>query len=177
MKRLILTGILCFTTALPAWAAHANTTNGGQPHDRAYDRPGHEPIGKPGDGASATRTIKLTIKETASGYMLFEPDAIHIEHGSVVRFEITNSGALDHEFFLGSFDEIEEHKNWMRKHPDMTHEGANSVAIPSGESAELAWRFSSMTNMEFVCLFPGHREAGMWGVIIVHDHLALGSKG
>jgi len=26
-------------------------------------------------------------------------------------------------------------------------------------------------------LIPGHWEAGMWGVIIVHDHLAPKSKG
>jgi len=41
----------------------------------------------------------------------------------------------------------------------------------------LIWEFSDMTNLEFVCLIPGHREAGMWGVIIVHDHLAPKSKG
>ena len=156
---------------------HAGSGEGQEPHSKAYELPGHDPIGKPGDKASITRTVEILIKETASGYMLFEPDAIHIEKGSVVRFAIKNLGALDHEFFLGSFDEIAEHKEWMREHPDMQHDDPNAVSISSGQSGELVWKFSAMTNLEFVCLLPGHREAGMWGVIIVHDHLAPKSKG
>lgn len=161
--------ILCLSVALPV---QAKTTQHGAPHDRAYETPGHEAIGRPSNGASVTRTIELTLKETSSGYMLFEPDAIHIENGTVVRFKINNAGGLDHEFFLGSFAEIAEHQKWMRKYPDMKHEDANAIAISSGEQAELVWEFSSMTNLEFVCLIPGHREAGMWGVIMVHNHLA-----
>lgn len=157
--------------------AQAGSGKGQEPQSKAYELPGHEPIGKPGDVASITRTIEILIKETASGYMLFEPDAIHIEKGSVVRFAISNLGALDHEFFLGSFDEIAEHKQWMREHPDMQHDDPNAVSISSGQSGELVWQFSAMTNLEFVCLLPGHREAGMWGVIMVHDHLAPKSKG
>ena len=64
----------------------------------------------------------------------------------------------------------------MRNHPDMRHDDPNAVLIPSGESGELVWEFSEMTNLEFVCLIPGHREAGMWGVIIVHDHLSRNKK-
>lgn len=95
--------------------------------------------------------------------MLFESDAIHIENGSVVRFNINNTGALDHEFFLGSVAEISEHQQWMRKKLDMKHEDANAIAILSGDQAELVWEFSSMTNLEFVCLIPGHRVAGIVG--------------
>ncbi|KHA54191.1 copper tolerance protein [Sulfitobacter geojensis] len=109
--------------------------------------------------------------------MLFEPDAIHIESGSIVRFVISNLGALDHEFFLGSFSEVAEHKQWMRDHPDMRHDDPNAVTVQSGQSAELIWEFTDILNLEFVCLLPGHREAGMWGVIMVHDHLAPKSEG
>ncbi|WP_299566628.1 plastocyanin/azurin family copper-binding protein [uncultured Sulfitobacter sp.] len=161
----------------PAFSVDASSGRGQQPHARTFEVPGHDPIGKPSDGSSIDRMIEVFIRETESGYMLFEPDAIQIERGSVVRFAISNAGALDHEFFLGSFDEVAEHQQWMREHPDMQHDSANSVSIPSGQNAELTWEFSDMTNLEFVCLIPGHREAGMWGVIIVHDHLAPKSKG
>ena len=177
MKALILTLTLFLTFGLTAWAAGANTGVGDQPHAQAYDHLGHVPIGKPGSGAEITRTIEIDIKETESGYMLFEPDAIHVEKGTVVRFVIRNSGALEHEFFLGSFEEIGKHQKWMRENPDMVHDDLNSVAISSGNTATLDWMFSDKTNLEFVCLIPGHREAGMWGVIIVHDHLAAKSKG
>ena len=172
--------IIC-TAALmlvfPAFSVTASSGKGQQPHARACELPGLDAIGKPGVGSSFDRTIEISIRETESGYMLFEPDAIQIEKGSVVRFLIGNTGALDHEFFLGSFDEIAKHQQWMREHPDMQHDRANSVLIPSGQNADLIWEFSDMTNLEFVCLIPGHREAGIWGVIIVHDHLAPKSKG
>ncbi len=168
---------LVIGVGLAITTADANTGVGDRPHLETYDHPGHVPIGRPGFGAKITRTIEVTTKETESGYMLFEPDAIHIEQGSVVRFVIHNIGTMEHEFFLGSFDEIEKHRQWMRKHPDMEHDDYNAVSIPSGETATLDWNFSDKTNLEFVCLIPGHREAGMWGVIMVHDHLAPKSKG
>lgn len=172
MKLLTLICISFVSVALPTWAGNAEAAPKGQPHERPYETPGHEPMGKPNDGVPVDRTIKVNIKETQSGYMLFEPDAIQIASGSVVRFIIINSGALDHEFMLGSFDEIAKHQQWMRKFPDMQHDYPNSVSIRSGEVEELVWQFSDATNMEFACLIPGHREAGMWGVIMVHDHLA-----
>ncbi len=153
-------------------SAKASTGVGDKPHAQAYDHPGHVAIGEPGQAEGVTRTIEVNIKETESGYMLFDPDAIHIEEGSVVRFVINNAGDLDHEFFLGSFDEITKHQQWMRDHPEMEHADSNSVAISSGATETLDWKFSNRTNMEFVCLIPGHREAGMFGVIIVHHHLA-----
>ncbi len=176
MKFIILTFTLCFTFAGVVKAAQANMSHSNGLHAQAYDVPGHVPIGEPGSGAQISRIIEISIRETARGYMLFEPDAIHIEKGLVVRFVIKNDGALDHEFFLGSFEEIGEHQQWMRQHPDMGHDDPNSVTIASGATATLDWKFSSKTNLEFVCLISGHREAGMWGVIMVHDHLAPKSK-
>ena len=171
MKPSLSICILCLSTALPALAADANEDEGGQPHTHANELQERQPIGKPGNEASFDRTIEVTITETSSGYMLFDPDAIHIGKGSVVRFVIKNFGVLDHEFMLGSFTEIEEHQKWMRLHPEETHENANAVAIPSGQTAELVRQFLSETNLEFVCLIPGHREAGVWGVIMVHHPL------
>ena len=87
------------TTALalifPALSVDASSGKGQQPHARAFEVPGHDPIGKPGDGSTFDRSIEISIRETESGYMLFEPDAIQIEKGSVVRFLIGNTGALD----------------------------------------------------------------------------------
>jgi uncharacterized cupredoxin-like copper-binding protein len=177
MKALIVSCVFSLTVAIITVPADASTGQGPQPHARAYELPGHDPIGKPGEDALVTRTIEVNIAETSSGYMLFEPDAINIEHGSVVRFIVRNDSTEEHEFFLGSFDEVGKHQQWMRKHPEMEHADPNAIAIPSGETSELIWEFSDIGNLEFVCLVPGHREAGMWGVIMVHDHLMRRSKG
>ncbi|AEI96494.1 cupredoxin domain-containing protein [Roseobacter litoralis] len=169
-KQLFMAIAIGIVASLPPMIAGADSGVGARPHENAYEQPGHTSIGRPAAGADITRTIEVNIKETESGYMLFEPDVINIEHGSVVRFVVDNSGSIDHEFFLGSFDEIAKHQQWMQKHPDMEHSEKNSVKIPSAKTATLDWEFSNITNLEFVCLIPGHREAGMFGVIIVHDH-------
>jgi hypothetical protein len=72
-----ITAILTFVigVGLAITTAEANTGVGDRPHLKTYDHPGHVPIGRPGSGAEITRTIQVTIKETESGYMLFEPDA------------------------------------------------------------------------------------------------------
>lgn len=176
MKPFLIACTLSLTLALSAWAANADILQSDQANAQVPKILGHDSIGKPGEKSLVTRTIEVNIKETEVGYMLFEPNAISIEHGSVVRFIIKNDGALDHEFFLGSFDKVGEHQQWMHKHPDMEHENPNAVKIPSGKTAELIWEFSEITNLEFVCLIPGHREARMWGVIMVHDHLTHKSK-
>tara|TARA_R110000796_G_scaffold39114_4_gene97848 strand:+ start:4042 stop:4566 length:525 start_codon:yes stop_codon:yes gene_type:complete len=152
--------------------AQASTGGGVKPHAGVSEKSNHNFIGSPSDDSLVTREIEVSIRETAAGYMLFEPDAIYIKKGTTVRFVITNTGAMSHEFYLGSFDEIQQHEQWMRSHPDMAHVDQNAVAIPAGETAELVWKFSVETNLEFVCLIDGHREAGMWGVIIVHDHVS-----
>ena len=172
MKTIFMTLLILSGLNIAVVSAQASTGVGEQPHARAYDHPGHVPIGEPASGKEITRTIEINIEETQSGYMLFDPDAIHIKKGSVVRFVINNLGNLDHEFFLGSFEEIKKHQQWMLKHPEMKHDDPNAVFIPSGSSKTLDWNFLSKTNLEFVCLVPGHREAGMFGVIMVHDHLA-----
>ncbi len=172
MKSFLVTCALCLTATLPVWASHATTEKSNQPHVRVHEALANDPIRKPSDGVLVTRTIEVNIKETKNGYMLFEPDAIAINHGSVVRFIIKNGGVLDHEFFLGSFDDVAKHHQWMLKHSDMGHVDPNGIQILSGETVEVVWEFPEMTNLEFGCLIPGHLEAGMWGVIMVHDHLA-----
>ena len=99
MKNFLRTCTIALALVLPAFSVGASGGKGQQPHARAFEVPGHDPIGKPGDGSSIDRTIELSIRETESGYMLFEPDALHIESGSVVRFLISNLGGLDHESF------------------------------------------------------------------------------
>lgn len=177
MKLFLMACALYLTAVLPASAEDENTALGDKNHAQAHELPGQDPIGKPSDRKLVTRTIEVNINETEAGYMLFEPNAIHVEHGSVVGFIVKNDGELDHELFLGSFDEVAKHQQWIRNHPDTAHDNSNVIAITSGETAELVWEFSVITNLEFACLIPGHREAGMWGVIVVHDGFAPKSKG
>lgn len=175
MKRFLLLCTIITSLLAPIYAAQASPAHNDQPHEKAYELSDHAAIGLPAAGAVRTRTIAIDVSESTGGTMRFNPDAITIEQGEVVRFLINNTGEEAHEFFLGSFDEIAKHQRWMRGNHGMRHDAPNSVTIPSGATANLDWTFSDIANLEFACLIPGHREAGMWGVIIVHDHLAPSS--
>lgn len=58
-KVLTLLVVLCLSMV----GAQASTGAGEEPHARAYDHPGHVPIGEPGLDTEITRTIEVNIKE------------------------------------------------------------------------------------------------------------------
>jgi len=99
--------------------------------------------------------------------MTFSPDRLDLAKGEQVRFDIRNTGALDHEFVIGDRQENAEHARMMAQMPDMKHNDPNAVTIPVGKSASLLWRFSKAGVFEFACLIAGHYESGMHGVVIV----------
>ena len=96
MKPFLSICILCLSTALPA---DANTDEGGQPDTHANELQGHQPIGKPGNEAPIDRTIEVTITETSSGYMLFDPDAIHFVTLQPRKLPLVKRGMSERSFW------------------------------------------------------------------------------
>ena len=72
-------------------------------------------VGKPGDAKKATQTVRVTMKETDDGKMIFTPASIKVRQGQTVRFAIKNVGELEHEFVLDDKAQIQEHKAAMEK--------------------------------------------------------------
>ena len=66
--------------------------------------------GEPGDLEKFSRVIKVTMQES-DGKMLFVPDHVEVRKGEQIKFELYNSGELDHEFVLAT---THENRN-MRK--------------------------------------------------------------
>lgn len=120
----------------------------------------------PGDPQQQARLIVVKMKE-AEGRMLFEPSRIEIMKNEQIRFRLENVGALDHEFLLGTPQEIEEHAEMMNAMPEMKHDEPNSKQVAPGAAGEILWRFTKAGEFDFACLIPGHREAGMTGKIVV----------
>lgn len=130
---------------------------------------GGDAAGQASDSEEPARTIVVEMVET-DGRMAFVPDLLQVEPGEHVRFRIRNKGELEHEFVLGSQAGLEAHRATMEQHPDMAHgahdePGARRLA--PGEAADLGWAFAGPGRFEFVCLIPGHLEAGMKGTIMV----------
>lgn len=130
---------------------------------------GHEAmaIGEPGDKAKVTQTIRVTMKETDDGRMIFVPNKFEIKKDKTVRFAIKNVGEVDHEFVLDEVKTIQEHKTAMEKFPEMEHDDPNAISLAAGQSGEIIWKFTNGGTFEFACLKPGHYDAGMRGDLIV----------
>lgn len=132
--------------------------------DEGLDKAGAaSAYGVPGDAAKVSRSIELD----ASDDMRFSKPDIKVRKGETIRFIITNTGRVRHEFSLGTKQELLEHYELMKKFPDMVHEEANKVTLEPGSKGEVIWKFSKPGVVDFACLHPGHYDAGMKGQIRV----------
>lgn len=125
-------------------------------------------FGRPAPAAAATRVIEIR----ATDAMRFEPVAITVQPGEIVRFDVTNAGTTRHEFVLGDMKEQREHEREMKEMEKTPGAGmqddANGISLASGQTKFITWRFPSKPGtVYFACHEPGHFAAGMLGVIRV----------
>lgn len=130
---------------------------------------GELPVGEPGKKSQVDRTVKVVMKETDDGKMLFEPSELIVQQGETIRFAIENKGETDHEFVLDDAVRMEEHKKLMMEFPEMEHDDPNSVRLEPGKKGDVIWRFSNAGSFIFGCLIPGHMESGMHGPVEVTE--------
>jgi len=157
-RRLILT-IACGAMALSSLMVGVALAHGDE-HDLAY--------GKPGDPRKPARTVEVLMKEAPGDYeMMFIPNRVTVRVGEQIRFVLRNVGSRDHEFVLGTVADNLAHMKEMEKHPDMVHVEPNARRLKPNETAEIVWQFTKRGTFDFSCLIPGHREAGMFGAIVV----------
>lgn len=147
----------------------------GATNSAASAQPGHDMAGMhkdmhasgagmAGDPAKVSRTIGVEMHDT----MRFTPDKISVKAGETVRFFVVNKGKLPHELVLGTAQEIEEHAEMMRKMPGMAHKEPNQITLAPGQRGGIVWQFGKAGEVAFACLVPGHKEAGMVGLVSVN---------
>ena len=139
------------------------------PHAGGHDHSETDAIGKAGVAGQAKRTVKIDMADS----MRFTPADIAVKQNETVRFVISNSGKVRHEFALGTPAELKEHYELMKKNPEMEHADANMVTVDPGKTAEVVWQFTRPGKVDFACLQPGHYDAGMKGGVTVAK---LGAK-
>ncbi len=136
----------------------------------AFAAPGHggahgdDAIGKPGQTSTVTRTVKVDMTDD----MRFTPANIAAKQGETIRFEITNSGNIKHEFVIGSEQDLKQHYAAMMQHSEMQHSDPNMVTLAGGKTGQLIWQFTKAGTVNFACLQPGHYDAGMKGEVVVN---------
>jgi uncharacterized cupredoxin-like copper-binding protein len=154
---------LLFVLLLPLAAAGSAAAGPGaarHSHDHGFS------AGQPGNPKRPARTIQVRMQEGA-GTMLFVPDRVEVKRGEQIRFVLINVGELDHEFVLATTEENLRHAKEMEKNPDMEHDDPNAKRLAPKQKGEILWRFTKRGTFEFGCLIPGHREAGMTGLVVV----------
>ena len=130
---------------------------------RGHEHHDSDAIGVEGKKANAKRTVNVDMSDS----MRFTPSSVAVRQGETVRFVIKNSGALKHEFVLGTEKDLKEHYELMKKFPEMEHSDPNMVTVAPGKTGEVIWRFTRAGKVDFACLQPGHYDAGMKGAVTV----------
>ena len=161
-KTMLIVGLLAISTLGFLGSAWGQGMGGHSMHGAAQEQ-GKQVMGKPGDPAKISRTLEISLNDT----MRFTPDKITVQVGETLRFKLTNSGKLVHEYVLGAADELKAHAEEMRKHPGMMQNEPNAISLEPGKSGFLVWQFTEKGAVNFACLVPGHLEAGMVGTVIV----------
>ena len=157
MKHLIAVsaGILIATAA----HAHGPKAHGEGPNLDMVEKP----FGRTGDPKKVTRTIDVEMLDT----MRFKPDRITVRQGDTVRLRVRNAGKTLHELVIGTDQELKEHAELMKTHPDMEHDEPYMAHVEPGKRNEIVWQFTQPGEFKFGCLIPGHFESGMVGRITV----------
>jgi uncharacterized cupredoxin-like copper-binding protein len=124
---------------------------------------GHDTGGHAADATKATRSIAIDMSDR----LRFTPAEVSVRKGEVVRFVVSNTGKLEHEFVLGTLPELKQHAQMMQQHAGMAHDAPHMAHVPPGKARKLAWQFTESGEFYYGCLVPGHFEAGMLGRIVV----------
>lgn len=132
--------------------------------DDVNDR-GSFAFGRPGDAGKADRTIRIKALDA----MHYDKRELTVRAGETVRFIVTNTGKIRHEFVIGDAAEQHEHEKEMQGMPAgmVMPDEANGISLAPGETKSIVWQFAGPGTIELACHEPGHFEAGMLSRVIV----------
>ncbi|MDO9445454.1 MAG: cupredoxin domain-containing protein [Dehalococcoidia bacterium] len=120
--------------------------------------------GTEGDDASV-REVGVMMRD-----IVFEPAIIEVKRGERVRLNFRNSGALLHDF---SVDSMPMGRMEMtggtsgNGHGAHGPEAAMHMPLAAGEHGMIEFEATEPGDYVYYCNEPGHREAGMHGILRV----------
>ena len=111
MKKQSVIFVSILALGLPMSAAWAGAGHGsGHDHDTVISA-----AGQVGSLKKVSRTIKINTLDT----MRYSKENIQAKPGETVRFVVTNTGKIKHEFAIGTREEQVEHAKMMASMPGM----------------------------------------------------------
>ncbi len=118
-------------------------------------------------GGSSGTAVEVIVKLTDA--LTMEPASISVKAGVPVRFVVTNSGAADHEFFLGDEAAQAGHGEEMSGMAGMGHDDPTGIGLKAGETKTLEYTFAKAGSYLAGCHVNGHYAAGMMATITVTE--------
>ncbi len=138
--------------------------HGAKPHGQAGPLVKEQkPWGIAAEAREASRTIEIRMTDD----MRFSPSNIDVREGETLRLRAVNQGKVMHEIVIGTREELQDHAEMMKKHPNMEHDEPYMAHVSPGQRGDIVWTFNRPGDFEFACLIPGHFEAGMRGTVRV----------
>ena len=116
---------------------------------------------------ASSAATRFEVKLTDS--LRMEPAQMSVKAGVPITFVVTNSGATDHEFYLGDEAAQTKHEQEMSEMGGMTHDGPERIALKPGETKELTYTFAAAGQTLAGCHVAGHYGGGMKAAITVTD--------
>ena len=128
----------------------------------ASQPPASEPAAASAGASSQTIEVKLT------DALRMEPAAMTVKAGQPVTFMVTNTGAIEHEFYLGGAAAQAEQEQTMQSGA-MVHDNSEGISLKPGETKELTYTFTEVGQTLAGCPVAGHYSGGMKAAITVTE--------
>ena len=113
------------------------------------------PTATPDDGA---QVIEVSLADS----LTIDPKKMSVTAGVPVRFVVTNDGALDHTFFVGT-DKEQKVREAGTGEPGKDR----FIAVPPGETVDLLLTFDTPGKILAGCTIAGHYSGGMKATITI----------
>ncbi|MEX2183695.1 MAG: plastocyanin/azurin family copper-binding protein [Chloroflexota bacterium] len=123
------------------------------------------PSASPASSGPATTRIEVNLTDA----LKIEPASMTVPAGVPVTFVVTNSGLIDHEFYLGDEAAQAEHEKEMAEMGGMAHDEPEGIAVMPGETKELTYTFAEAGETLAGCHVAGHYGGGMKAVVTVTE--------
>lgn len=112
------------------------------------------------------REVSVMMRDIA-----FEPSVIEMRRGETVRLNFENSGTLVHDFSIDSMPMGQMEMTGGTRgngHGGHGSEAAMHMALGTGEHGMIEFEATEAGEYVYYCNEPGHREAGMHGILRVN---------
>lgn len=140
----------------------------------AFAAPGHG-SGQGHTESAAPQSVDRTVEIEAAG-MSFLPGEVTVRPGETIRFVVTNTTDVEHEFAVDTPSHHAAHREEMREMmqggmsmAEMMHDDPNVVSLPPGATKELVVTIEHPSEVTMACNLPGHFESGMRGDFVATE--------